>query len=117
MPLRRNDPDPLEERRRKLAEQERLLAEQVSRLTEQLHPSGESPSAASKPAEPPVWRLEEDGVSGRSTDSMPVRRRHLARQRQHDMLLFFITLGVLLIVVSIFLWVAYARNTAPGIGP
>jgi predicted nucleic acid-binding Zn ribbon protein len=48
---------------------------------------------------------------------MPVRKRNLARQRQRDMLLFFIAVGVLLLVMGILIWVAYVRNTAPGTGP
>jgi hypothetical protein len=114
MPWPRNDPDPLEERRRQLAEKERLVAEQLSQLTRQMHLSGEPPPPpAAKPVEPPVWRLEEEP---RRVDPMPVRRRHLARQTQRDMLVFFISLGVLLLVVTILLWVAYVHNNAPPIG-
>jgi hypothetical protein len=113
MPWNRNDPDPLEARRRQLAEQERLLSEQRRRLTEQLHQSGESPPANVKPAEPPVWRMEEDGLHERATDPAPARKRNLARQRQRDRFLFFVFIGLLLIVVVIVLWVAYVHNTAP----
>ncbi len=113
MPWRSNDPDPLEDMRRKLAEQERLLAEKLARLNEGLDPSGGPSPSEVKPVEPPVWRLEED----RSSDPMPVRKRNLARQRQRDMLLFFIAVGVLLLVMGILIWVAYVRNTAPGPGP
>ena len=109
MPWRSNDPDPLEDMRRKLAEQERLLAEKMARLNEGLDPSGPPPSEV-KPVEPPVWRLEED----HSTEPLPVRKRNLARQRQRDMLLFFIAVGVLVIVVCLLIWVAYVRNTALG---
>jgi hypothetical protein len=110
MPWNRNDPDPLEARRRQLAEQERLLTEQRKRLTEQLRQSGES---SIKPAEPPVWRMEEDGPPQRIADPTPVRKRNLARQRQRDMVLFFIFIIVFLIVLVIVLWVAYVHNTAP----
>ena len=117
MPWRRNDPDPLEERRRKLAEQERLLAEQMSRLNEQLHPTGEAHQTGTKQVEPPVWRLEEDGSPRRAATPTAGPKRHLARQTQRDMWLFFIAVGVLLMVVTIFVWVAYARNNPPTIGP
>jgi hypothetical protein len=117
MPWHRNDPDPLEERRRQLAEQERRLAEQMSRLTQQMHPSGEPPPPVAKPVEPPVWRLEEDHPSLRPTELVPTRKRHLARQSQRDMLLFFIAVGVLLVVMGIFAWVAYVHSTAPVTGP
>ena len=116
MPWHRNDPDPLAARRRQLAEQERLLSEQRRRLTEQLHQSGESPPANAKPAEPPVWRMEEDGLHERVIDPTPTRKRNLARQRRRDRMLFFIFIVLLLIVVGIVLWVAYVHNTAPNNG-
>jgi hypothetical protein len=109
----RNDPDPLEARRRQLAEQERLLSEQRKRLTEELRQSGESSAANVRPAEPPVWRMEEDGLHHRVTEPAPTRRRNLARQRRRDRMLFFIFIVLLLIVVGIVLWVAYVHNTAP----
>jgi hypothetical protein len=112
MPWNRNDPDPLEARRRQLAEQERLLVEQRKRLTEQLQQSGES-GVNVKPAEPPVWRMEEDGLPQRATDPTPARKRNLARQRQRDMVLCIIFIVVLLIVLGIVLWVAHVHNTAP----
>ena len=95
-----------------MAEKERQVAEQFSQLTRQLHPSGEPPPVV-KPVEPPVWRLEEET---RPVEPMPVRRRHLARQTQRDMLVFFIALGILLIVMSILVWVAYVHNNAPPTG-
>ena len=113
MPWNRNDPDPLEARRRQLAEQERLLSEQRKRLTEQLLQSGESSPANVKPAEPPVWRMEEDGPHERVTDPTPARKRNLARQRQRDRILVFGLIILLLIVLVIVLWVAYVHNTAP----
>ena len=112
MPWNRNDPDPLEARRRQLAEQERLLVEQKKRLTELLQESAES-GANIKRAEPPVWRMEEDSLSQRVTDPIPARKRNLARQRQRDMVLCIIFIVVLLIVLGIVLWVAHVHNTAP----
>ena len=112
MPWNRNDPDPLEARRRQLAEQERLLSEQRKRLTELLHQSGESLPANVKPAEPPVWRMEEDGLPQRVTEPAPARKRNLARQRQRDRFLFFVFI-LFLIVVIIVLWVAYIHNITP----
>lgn len=116
MPWNRNDPDPLEARRRQLAEQERLLAEERRRLTELLHPSGESATANVKPVEPPVWRMEEDGSPQRVTEPIPARKRNLARQRQRDMILVFALILLFIIVVVIVLWVAYVHNNAPGTG-
>ena len=113
MPWNRNDPDPLEARRRQLAEQERHLAEQRKLLTEQLHQSGDPSAAGLKPAEPPVWRMEDDGHHVRIVEPTP---RHLARQRQRDMVLFFIFIIVFLVVMSILLWVAYVHNTTPPTG-
>jgi len=105
----RNDPDPLEARRRQLAEQERLLAEQRRRLTEQLHPSGEASSTAVKPAEPLVWRTEDDAQHHRVIEPTTARKRNLARQTQRDMILFF-GFVLFLIVVMIVLWIAYLHN-------
>ena len=115
MPWNRNDPDPLEARRRLLAEQERLLVEQRKRLTEQLQQSGES-GVNVKPAEPPVWRMEEDGLPQRATDPTPARKRNLAHQRRRDMIWFFIIVLVLLALLGIALWVAYVHDTAPNNG-
>jgi hypothetical protein len=112
MPWHRNDPDPVEALRRQLAEKERLISRQMSRLTEELQNSGEPPPVEIKPPEPPLWRLEEEGSSRRVTDPAAPRKRNLARQRQRDMVLFFVCIGVFLIVLVIVLWVAYVRNTA-----
>ena len=113
MPWNRNDPDPLEARRRQLAEQQRQLIEQRKRLTEELHQTGEASPAHIKRAEPPVWRMEEDNLHQRASEPTPARKRNLARQRQRDMVLFFLFIIVFLIVLSIVLWVAYVHNTAP----
>ncbi len=111
MPWNRNDPDPLEIKRRKLEEQERLLSEQMSRLTEELHSSGEPLPEEIKPAEPPVWRLEDDATHHRTVELTPARKRNLARQRQRDMILFFICGAVLLLVIGLVLWHVYAPHT------
>lgn len=111
MPWNRNAPDPLDAKRRQLAEQERALSEQMSRLTQQLHHSGELLPEESKP-EPPVWRMEDDGSSQRAVEPTPARKRNLARQRQRDMILFFIFIAVFLIVAGIVLWLAYVHTTA-----
>ena len=115
MPWNRNDPDPIEARRRQLAEQERLLAEQMSRLTEELH-SGETLPENSKPSGPPVWRMEEDSHPHRVAEPTPARKRNLARQRQRDMILFFIVLGVLLLALGIVLWVWHTHSPSLGSG-
>jgi hypothetical protein len=116
MPWNRNDPDPLEARRRQLAEQERLLAEQRKLLTEQLRQSADPSAAQVKPAEPPVWRMEDDSLHKPVVEPTSAPKRNLARQRQRDMLLFFVFIIVFLIVMSILLWVAYYHNTAPATG-
>jgi hypothetical protein len=113
MPWNRTDPpDPLEARRRQLAEQERLLAEQRQRLHNELHGSGED----TKPVEPPVWRLEDDGEHERAADPTPARKRHLARQRRRDMVLFFLFILVLIIVLAVVFMIAYVHNTTPASG-
>jgi hypothetical protein len=107
MPWKRNDPDPLEPRRRQLAEQERQLAEQRERLREMLHGNGESIPA--KRAEPPVWRMEEE-LHPRAGDPASSRKRDLARQRRRDRLLFFLFIAILLIL-GLVLWLAYVHST------
>jgi hypothetical protein len=113
MPWKRNDPDPLAARRRQLAEQERLLAEQSERLREQLQGAGDGASDPIKRAEPPVWRMEEDGRHERKTDPAPARRRNLARQRQRDMILVFGLIVLLCIILGIVLWVAHVHDSSP----
>ena len=112
MPWNRDNPDPLEIKRRKLAEQERMLNEQMSRLARELHATGDTPPEVRKaPSEPPIWRLE-DETTRRAPDPTPARRqRNLARQRQRDMILFFIFVGLFLIVLALVLWIAYAPRT------
>lgn len=105
MSWNRHDPDPLEARRRQLAEQERLLAEQMSRLTDELHHAGEPIPREIKPAEPPLWRMEDDHPIHRITESAPPRQRNLGRQRQRDMILFFVCILALLLALGIFLWI------------
>ncbi len=107
-----NRHDPIEEKRRRLAEQERLLAERMSRLREDLSQSGR-PAPELKP-EPPVWRMEEEGHSPhRPARPAPARKRNLARQRQRDMVLFFILIFVLILVAAIALYIAKVRNMGP----
>jgi hypothetical protein len=110
MPWNRTDPDPLEIKRRKLAEQERLLSEQMSRLTEELRHAGEPVPEEIKAPEPPVWRLEDDTAHPGAVEPTPVPKRNLARQRQRDMLLFFV-FGAVLLAVGLFLWRIYAHLT------
>ena len=112
----RNDPDPLDARRRLLAEQERLLAEQRRLLTEQLQQSGDPAAAKLKPAEPPVWRMEDDIRNRQFAEPVPTRRRNLARQRQRDMALVFSLVVLLVIILVIALWVARVHNLAPVTG-
>jgi len=115
MPWPRNDRDPLEAMRRKLAEEEQRLAAEMARLAQELN--GDSAHVDVKPVEPPIWRMEEDGMSPhRIAEPTPARKRNLARQRQRDMILFFTLLGVLIVVLVIVIWVAYVRNTAPNNG-
>jgi len=116
MPRRRNDPDPLEDKRRELAERERVIAEKLARIGQGLDP--DAPPEPEKPAEPPVWRLEEDGPASRPIEMLPSRnRRHLAAQRQRDKMLFFIAFGILIIVMSIVVWVACFHDGSTAVGP
>jgi hypothetical protein len=116
MPWNRNVPDPFEDKRRSLAEQERLLAERMAQLRGELEHSGDPLASDLKPAEPPVWRMEEDTVSRRAADPTPARKRNLAHQRRRDMIWFFIILIGFLAVLLIVLWIAYVHDTAPNNG-
>jgi len=109
MPWNRNDPDPIEIKRRQLAEQERLLAEKMSRLTEELHQSGEPLPPDPKSAEPPVWRMEEEAPVHRSLEPTSLRKGALARQRQQDMILFFGFIALLLLAIGFFIWLVYTH--------
>ncbi len=116
MPWNRNEPDPLEERRRLLAEQERQLAEHRRQLIDKLDPNGHATAGTAKPAAPLVWRNEDDSPVARIAEPTPARKRHLARQRQRDRLVVIGLTILFLIVVTLMIWVAYVHNTAPGSG-
>jgi hypothetical protein len=110
MPRSRKAPDSLEHRRRQLALQERLLAEKMSRLSDQLSRGAEGLAGdPAKPAEPPVWRLEED-VPRRSTEPAAQRKRNLGRQRQRDMIVFFVMIGGLIIIVIMIMALVHAHD-------
>ena len=113
MPRFRKESDPLAHKRQFLAEQERLLSERMSKLSDQLERGGEEAGPA-KPAEPPVWRLEEDHpvAKARAAESA-VRRAGLGKQRQRDKILFFITIGALFIAVIIFVGLAHSHLRGP----
>ena len=115
MPWPRNDRDPLEAMRRKLAEEEQRLAEEMARLSQELNQAGEPTPAEVKPIEPPIWRMEEDGLSPhRIAEPTPARKRNLARQRQRDMVVFFACIALLLIVIAVLLWVVWIHTATPG---
>jgi hypothetical protein len=110
MPWKRDDPDPLEARRRQLAEQVRALDEQRRKLAEEIQGSG-----VVKRAEPLVWRNDDnDTPISRAAEPTPSRRRHLARQRQRDMIAAVGLIILFLIVVGLVVWIAYVHNIAPG---
>ncbi len=79
----------------------------MSRLHEELRNGGKPAAAGEKKApEPPLWRLEDDAPRAHVPDAGPGagRRRNLGRQRQRDMIIFFICMGLLLVTMWIFLW-------------
>jgi hypothetical protein len=106
-----NEPDPLDARRRLLAEQERLLAQQKRLLTQQLQQPGKS-LEKEKRAEPPVWRMEDESHH-RVIDPLLPRKKNLGRQRRNDMIFFFILMSLLLVLIIV-LWIVYLHNTTPG---
>ncbi len=115
--LRPRKSDSLEHRRRQLELQERLLAEKMARLSDQLSRGVEGLSEPVKPPEPPVWRLEEDSpLERRAIEPTAPRKRNLGRQRQRDMIIFFIMLGALIIVGIMFYTLLHAHGQNSGGG-
>jgi hypothetical protein len=110
MPKNRDDSNPLEAKRRQLEQQERLLAQKRQELKEQLESRG-APAAAARIDEPPVWRMEDEHTDD-PAETSGVRPRHLARQRQRDMIVFLVC-GVLLIVIVVLVWVAWVHSSTP----
>ena len=109
----RNEPDPLEERRRQLEEQQRRLTQELSRLTSQIEEENAPPPVEEKPVEHPTWRREEDGLMHRAPEPTPARKRILARQRQRDMIIFFVFLIVLAAALGVVVYMIYVRNMGP----
>lgn len=109
MPWSRDDPDPLRAKRKQLAEQEKELAERMSRLHQKMKEERES---ASKPPDPPVWRLEDEHVSPRVPEPTSAKRRNLARQTQRDKIFFFIFVALLVVAMLIFFWMYQAHLRA-----
>jgi hypothetical protein len=69
-----------------------------------LHHAGEPIPQEIKPSEPPVWRMEDDVLHHRAVEPTPARKRNLGRQRQRDMIIFFICAGLLFLALCFFLW-------------
>ncbi len=114
MPKKRDDSNPLEAKRRQLEQQEKLLAQKRAQLKAQLESGGAPETAAATKAEqPPVWRMEDEP---NDFDHVPVRYRHLARQRRRDMIVFFACIGLLLIVIVVLVWVIYIHTAAAPAG-
>jgi t-SNARE complex subunit (syntaxin) len=110
----RKEPDPLQGRRKLIAEQERLLAERMTKLHEKLARGGEEedPNVPPKPPELPVWRLEEDVQRLPRHEAPAVNKRVLNRQRRNDQILFCIMMVALVVVVLLVL--ALAHSHLPG---
>jgi hypothetical protein len=110
MAWNRDDPDPLEERRRQLAELEKNLAEQRRRLIEQM----QAPGAEAMPTarvEPLVWRNEDD-LPTRVVEPTAARKRNLARQTRRDRIVAVGLIILLVVVIVIGFWIARAHTTA-----
>jgi hypothetical protein len=110
MPKNSDASNPLALKRRRLEEQERLLAQRRRALKQQLESGGAS-AAAARVDEPPVWRMEDDHHD-RAAESASARPRHLGRQRQRDMIVFF-CMGLLLAAIVVLLWVAWIHTASP----
>jgi len=111
MPKKRDDSNPLEAKRRLLEQQEKLLAQKRAELKAQLESGGKpETAAAAKAEEPPVWRMDDEP---NDYDTEPARYRHLARQRQRDMIFFFACIGLLLVVIAVLVWVMWSHTATP----
>jgi len=117
MPWNRNDPDPLEIKRRQLADQERRLALKMSRLTSELQQAGEPSTPDPKTLPPPVWRMEDEPVVRPIPEPASTRKVVLARQRQRDMILFFGCILLLLLAIAFFCWLFYTHYAPSTQGP
>ena len=88
----------------------------MAQLKEKLQQSNEPLPAEVKPAEPPVWRLEEDGAPHHTTKPAQAPRRNLGRERQRDKIFFFLVIGLFLVVLVIVLWIAYTHTATSNVG-
>lgn len=109
MPWPHNDSDPLIRRKRELEAQQRMLVKRMSALAEDLQRGGQPVPDHLKQPEPPVWRMEDEGRP-RLSDLTPARRRHLAHQRQRDMIIFFAFMVVLAVAVVLVYWLFKSRS-------
>lgn len=102
--FRGDSDDPVEKRRRELAEQQRLLAEQMSELEAKLEAEKNPKPAPPVEPGPPVWRLEEEQSFVRNEEPLPVHKnkRVLRAQRQRDFKLFLL-LAIPLALIIIWL--------------
>jgi len=106
MPWPRHESDPLKARRRQLADQERHWpsgcrnSRANSRAGRRRRGSGQESGRA------PVWRMEEDGAAPKVPEAAAPRPRGLGRQRQRDMVIFFLCTAALLAIMGIvfYLW-------------
>jgi len=114
MAWNRSEPDPLEARRRQLAELEKNLAEQRRRLLEQMQPFSPTTSEPVARAEPLVWRNEDDAPLPRAPSRSSGTTRTTARQTRRDMLVAVSLIILLLIILGLGLWIAHVHNIAPG---
>lgn len=99
--FRGDSDDPVEKRRRELAEQQKLLSAQMNELEAKLEAEKNPPPPEPKEVGPPVWRLEEEEsfVRDEETREAPRSKRVLRAQRQRDFLnflKFFVPLALIL---------------------
>jgi hypothetical protein len=113
MPWSRSEPDPLKARRRQLAEQERLLAERMSQLSQELQGDWAKTAGKKGGLEPPVWRMEDEATRYTSPETPALRGRALARQRQRDMMIFFLCTALLLAIMGLVFWLWKTHAHSP----
>ena len=86
----------------------------MEKLNRRLANNGEEEVGPPRPVEPPVWRLEEDAPRPRRTGEPAVVNR---RQRQRDMLIFFVMIAAFIVVLALVLTLAHTHlpGALPGL--
>ncbi len=101
MPRTTEPDDPLEKRKRELADKEKTLSARLSHITQSI---GKPNSQVS--AEQPVWRVDPEDARLLEQDET-MRKAELRRKRAQDRALFFVLLLVSVLLLYLLAWVIH----------